>query len=262
MLKQLSGMDSLFLYTENHRAPLEVGRDLREDSGLAGLLGAEQLGRVALDILDTHRALQTAHADQVLIPATSTNLLVVQFPDVDREVLMDQLRALRSQLIQRKQALLQRVADKKLDRTDAIITIIMPGGLLYAGYKKVRYEQAKEELARVSHAYGTNGIITEIEMPLAPAYDWVEMFVATDDFMDAARFAEDVANQDGILIKLANVLEAPIAKDFFQRVAPYVDDSTNLIGLMVAPFSQGFDSFADMRFDGGRLFARVFRQAL
>ncbi len=26
-----------------------------------------------------------------------------------------------------------------------------------------------EELARVSHAYGTNGIITEIEMPLAPA---------------------------------------------------------------------------------------------
>ncbi|MDH3864051.1 MAG: wax ester/triacylglycerol synthase family O-acyltransferase, partial [Gammaproteobacteria bacterium] len=25
MLKQLSGMDSLFLYTENHRAPLEVG---------------------------------------------------------------------------------------------------------------------------------------------------------------------------------------------------------------------------------------------
>ncbi len=44
-----------------------------------------------------------------------------------------------------------------------------------------------EELARVSHAYGTNGIITEIEMPLAPAYDWVEMFVAFDDFMDAVR---------------------------------------------------------------------------
>ena len=28
-----------------------------------------------------------------------------------------------------------------------------------------------EELHRVSHAYGTNGIITELEMPLAPAYD-------------------------------------------------------------------------------------------
>ena len=40
------------------------------------------------------------------------------------------------------------------------------------------------ELARVSHAYGTNGIITELEMPLAPAYDWVDVFVATEDFAE------------------------------------------------------------------------------
>jgi hypothetical protein len=46
-----------------------------------------------------------------------------------------------------------------------------------------------EDLARVSHAYGTNGIITEIEMPLAPAYDWVEFALGFDDFMDAATFA-------------------------------------------------------------------------
>ncbi len=98
-----------------------------------------------------------------------------------------------------------------------------------------------EELARVSHAYGTNGIITEIEMPLAPAYDWVEMFVATDEFMDAVKFAEDLANEDGILIKLATVFEAPTAKDYFQRVAPYVESDTNLIGLMVAP--QSMDAF-------------------
>ena len=95
-------------------------------------------------------ALQTAHADQVLIPANSANLLVVQFPDVDREELMEQLRTLRSQLIQRKQVLIENVADKKLDGKDAVITAIMPGGLLYAGYKKVRYEQAKNELDRVS----------------------------------------------------------------------------------------------------------------
>ena len=45
-----------------------------------------------------------------------------------------------------------------------------------------------EELHRVSHAYGTNGIITEIEMPLAPAYDWVEIFVTHRDFPEAAAF--------------------------------------------------------------------------
>ena len=95
-------------------------------------------------------ALQTAHAEQVLMPSTATDILIVQLPGVDREVLIEQLRALRSQLIQRKQALIQNVADKKLDSKDAVITAIMPGGLLYAGYKKVRYEQAKNELARVS----------------------------------------------------------------------------------------------------------------
>ncbi len=63
-----------------------------------------------------------------------------------------------------------------------------------------------EELPRVSHAYGTNGIITEVEMPLAPAYDWVGMFVAFDAFEPAARFADDLACEDGILIKLATRL--------------------------------------------------------
>ena len=105
-----------------------------------------------------------------------------------------------------------------------------------------------DELPRVSHAYGTNGVITGIEMPLAPAYDWVGMFVATDDFMDAARFAEDLANQSGILMKLATVLEAPIAHDYFQRVKPHVEPGTNLVGLMIAPHSMdGFLTFLSQR---------------
>ncbi len=105
-----------------------------------------------------------------------------------------------------------------------------------------------EELARVSHAYGTNGIITEIEMPLAPAYDWVEMFVETRDFMEAVAFTEDLANQDGILMKLGTVFEAPVAHSYFQRVAPYVDEGSNIIGLMIAPHSMdGFLTFLGRR---------------
>ncbi|MEM8580355.1 MAG: FAD-binding oxidoreductase [Pseudomonadota bacterium] len=113
-----------------------------------------------------------------------------------------------------------------------------------------------EELARVSHAYGTNGIITEIEIPLAPAYDWVEMFVACDDFMDAARFAEALGNEDGILIKLASVYEAPTAHSFFQRVKPHVTEQDTVIGLMVAPHSMdGFMTFLERRPEA-RLFYR------
>ena len=105
-----------------------------------------------------------------------------------------------------------------------------------------------EELARVSHAYGTNGIITEIEMPLAPAYDWVEMFVAFEEFTPAMEFAEDLANLDGVLMKLGTVFEAPIAHDYFQRVKPHVEQGTNLVGLMIAPHSMdGFLTFLGRR---------------
>lgn len=92
-----------------------------------------------------------------------------------------------------------------------------------------------EELARVSHAYGTNGIITELEMPLAPAYDWIGCFVTAKDFALAAEIARDVAEADGILIKLATVFEAPVAHDYFQRVKPHVSESDHMVGLMVAP---------------------------
>ncbi len=101
-----------------------------------------------------------------------------------------------------------------------------------------------EELHRVSHAYGTNGIISLVEMPLAPAYDWVEMFVTCDSFPQAARLAADLADQDGILKKLISVFEAPIAQDFFQRVAPHVKPGQTVLGLMVAPHAMdGFLTF-------------------
>ena len=93
---------------------------------------------------------QTACAEQIPVPVMASYQLGIQIPDVDRNALVEQVRILRSQLIRRKQALLQAVSDKKLDTKDYIITVIMPGGLLYAGYRKARYEQAKNELARVS----------------------------------------------------------------------------------------------------------------
>ncbi|MGB0499370.1 MAG: FAD-binding oxidoreductase, partial [Rubricella sp.] len=111
-----------------------------------------------------------------------------------------------------------------------------------------------DELPRVSHAYGTNGILTEVEMPLAPAYDWVELFVGFDDFMESARFAMGVAAQDGILIKLASPIEAPIPKAYFQRVAPHVDEGTSLVAMLVAPHSMdGFHTYMKTEFPSARI---------
>ncbi len=105
-----------------------------------------------------------------------------------------------------------------------------------------------EELARVSHAYGTNGIITELEMPLAPAYDWVDAFVVCDDFAEAAAFASDLNDEDGLLTKVISVYEAPVAHRYFQRVAPHVTEGSHLLGLMVAPHAwDAFEVFLGRR---------------
>lgn len=113
-----------------------------------------------------------------------------------------------------------------------------------------------EELHRVSHAYGTNGIITEIEMPLAPAYDWVEIFVTHRDFPTAVRMAGELGHQDGILKKLISVYEAPTAQAYFPRVAPHVTAEDTLLGLMIAPQSMdGFLTFL-ARYPGATLIFR------
>jgi len=94
--------------------------------------------------------MQSAHAEQTLALLSETGQFTIQLPAVEHAALIEQVEILRSQLIQDKQELVQTVADKKPDGRDAVITVIMPGGLLYAGYKKARYEQAKNALASVS----------------------------------------------------------------------------------------------------------------
>ena len=34
-----------------------------------------------------------------------------------------------------------------------------------------------DDVQKVNHAYGTNGIITALEIPLGPAYPWADVIV-------------------------------------------------------------------------------------
>ena len=94
-----------------------------------------------------------------------------------------------------------------------------------------------EDILKVAHAYGTNGIIVEAEMPLAPAHDWIDMMVGFDDFIGAARFAEAVALQDGLLVKEVAPCAAPIPEAYFNRHKPYIKDGQSVVLIMVAPVS-------------------------
>ncbi len=80
-----------------------------------------------------------------------------------------------------------------------------------------------DDVQKVNHAYGTNGIITELEIPLAPAYPWAEFIVSFDDFMTSARFGQALGDADGIVKKLICICAWPIPSYFaaFQEVIPF-----------------------------------------
>ena len=91
------------------------------------------------------------------------------------------------------------------------------------------------DLHKVSHAYGVNGIITEVEMPLTAAYDWVDVIVGFDDVLAAARYGNDLGEQDGILTKEIGVVAAPVAHDYFLRHQRFIRRETSVALVMVAP---------------------------
>ena len=92
-----------------------------------------------------------------------------------------------------------------------------------------------EDILKVAHAYGTNGIIVEAEMPLTQSHAWVDMVVGFDDFIVATRFAQAVALQDGLLVKEVSSYAAPIPDAYFNRHKPYLKQGQSVVLLMVAP---------------------------
>jgi FAD/FMN-containing dehydrogenase len=91
------------------------------------------------------------------------------------------------------------------------------------------------DLMKVMHAYGTNGIITEVEIPLDAAYDWVDVIAGFDDYMDAVRFANRIANEDGLLFKEIATVAAPVPHDYFLRHQKFLRRENSVALLMVAP---------------------------
>ena len=100
------------------------------------------------------------------------------------------------------------------------------------------------DIQKVNHAYGANGVITELEMPLAPAYDWVDLIVGFDDFMESVRFADALAHEDGILKKLITPLASPIGERYFRPLKNRIPKGKHLVLLMIA--EQSMTDFSDL----------------
>ncbi len=93
-----------------------------------------------------------------------------------------------------------------------------------------------DDVQKVNHAWGINGIMTELEMPLAPAYAWVDVIVTFDDFMAAAKFGQALSDADGIVKKLVSIHAWPIP-NYFTALREYIEEGTHAALLMVAETS-------------------------
>jgi FAD/FMN-containing dehydrogenase len=116
-----------------------------------------------------------------------------------------------------------------------------PGNILAARIVTLEHTPRIIELRgdaaqKISRAYGTTGIITVLEMPLAPALPWVDVIVAFDDFIEAVRFGHTIAMADGIVKKLLSPVQWPLPQHF-AAYQPYCPDGKSLLLGMIGEMS-------------------------
>jgi len=89
------------------------------------------------------------------------------------------------------------------------------------------------EIGKALHAYGTTCIVVEVELALAPAYPWVEMVAAFEDFAVAAGFAQALGEADGIFLKLDSLMAWPLPR-YFRGLEEALPEGRHVVMIMVA----------------------------
>ncbi|MBR0754400.1 FAD-binding oxidoreductase [Bradyrhizobium jicamae] len=122
-----------------------------------------------------------------------------------------------------------------------------PGNILAARVVTVEEEPRIIELRgdaaqKVNRAYGTTGIITALEMPLAPAWKWIDVVVAFDDFIEAAAFGYEAALADGIVKKVLSPVTWPLPSYFGALKSSCPDGKSVLMAMIAEPSLDSFKS--------------------
>ena len=126
-----------------------------------------------------------------------------------------------------------------------------PGNISYLKVLTVEKEPRVIELfdgdiQKVQHAYGTNGIVLEMELALSKAKDWIHCSVLFDGYDKALNFAIS-AQQMSLDCYLLTVVERRFAK-FYGKLGDLFPANADAVFSMVAPEEfQNFKSFVKSR---------------
>jgi FAD/FMN-containing dehydrogenase len=112
------------------------------------------------------------------------------------------------------------------------------------GIKAITFEEEPKlvelrgsEALLLHHMWGTNGLVLEVELALAPAYDWIEQLVVFDDFDTALDFGDVVSRSAGITKRELAFLAAPIP-DYLRQLADHLPAGCHAFIVAVAPASE------------------------
>ncbi|RZA15651.1 MAG: FAD-binding oxidoreductase [Lysobacteraceae bacterium] len=93
------------------------------------------------------------------------------------------------------------------------------------------------EALLMHHLWGTNGLVLEVEMALAPAHPWMEMIVTFGDFDRALDFGNALAHAPGIVKKDICLLADPVPA-YMTTLAEHLTPGCHAALLLVAEFSE------------------------
>ncbi|WP_050463569.1 FAD-binding oxidoreductase [Herbaspirillum autotrophicum] len=92
------------------------------------------------------------------------------------------------------------------------------------------------DIQKVHHAYGTNGIITELELCIKPAFDWQHNIMLFDHYTDALRFCKAASTPELDLFLLTSV-DRNFAPYYEELLGEHFPADRDAVFAMVAPQS-------------------------
>ena len=91
-----------------------------------------------------------ASADIQWTPKTVKGGFTVNAPGIDNDALVDEIAALKIALMHDEQLLSHKVEQKRFKSKNTVLAALLPGGLIYAAYKKNAHAQAVRDYEQVS----------------------------------------------------------------------------------------------------------------
>ncbi|MEJ8813433.1 FAD-binding oxidoreductase [Variovorax ureilyticus] len=93
------------------------------------------------------------------------------------------------------------------------------------------------EALRMHHLWGTNGLVLELEVALAPAHPWLESLVVFDAFDNALAFGNALANAPGIVKREVAFFASPVP-DHLAQLAEYLPKGCHAVLSLVDESSE------------------------